>query len=227
MSAKQNLQGHRKFIWWGIFGFTILSIVYTFYTITVANFAFTYTTPPTPLGTLYSERWSRDFFFTGSLVLLFLVPVTAAFMSHSPCERDRQICHVVILGAFFLYFLVVFGFWSYDYSIANQGSCISHPPMHILNKCFKATATNAHNSANDPRWCCVNFNLAGSGCANTAICPGISAADLVVSGTFLFKFWFLFVILLMLMGNFVYVMGWFIPAVSENSFLCVCMYFLI
>ncbi len=207
MSAKATLQNRRALVWWGNLFFTTFLIIYAGYAITATSFEHTYQKPPSAPGTLQSERWSRDFFFVGSLIVLFLVPLTAAFMSDSPTARSsadccrgmfwRQLVHIFVVIILWIYFMVVMGFWAYDYGRANQG-----------------TVANQNNRANDDRWCCVHYAIATI-CDNTAVCPGLSAADLVISPLFLWRFWWLIVFLIFLMIDFVYTLAWFQPAVKN------------
>ncbi len=197
MSSKQALQNRRSVLWWGVLCFAVMLVVFLFYTPTTERFDFTYLKPPASPGTLYSERWSRDYFFVGSLVLLWLVPLSAAFMSDSPCKRGRQLLHIGILIVMWMYLMVVMGMWSFDYATANQ-----------------ATVANQFNRANDDRWCCVHYTLSGStACPNTAACAGVSAADFVVNPAFLWRFWWLIIYICFIMIDFFFTLVWFQPAV--------------
>jgi len=150
-------------------------------------------------GTLMSDRWDRNFWFTASFVLLWLIPVTAGFMVDGPLKDWRRILHIITVVLLWIYFMVVLGFWSYDYATANH-----------------STSGNARNQANDPRWCCVNYNVPGSKCLNTVGCtPGIGQADLIINPLFLFMFWYNFILILFLITDFGLVMGLFQPAVKD------------
>lgn len=197
MSAKQALQNRRSILWWGIFAFSVCLSLYLFYTPVTTIFEYTFQKPPSAPGTLFSERWSRDFFFIGTLVLLWLVPLTAAFMSDSPCRHGRQVLHVIVVLMLWVYFMVVMGFWIFDFAKANQG-----------------TAANQRNRANDDRWCCVHYVLAGAACENTAMCAGVTAADFVVNPAFLWRFWWLIVFIFFLVIDFYYTIRWFQPAIK-------------
>lgn len=209
MSAKATLQNRRALIWWGNLAFTVFWVVYVGYAIPATTFVHTYQKPPASPGTLQSDRWSRDFFFVGSLVLLILAPMTAAFMSDNPTARSRaeccrgmfwrQLIHIFTVVILWLYFMVVMGFWARDYGTANLG-----------------TSANQFNRANDDRWCCVYYTIASAGtCDNTVACTGMSAADLVPNPLFLWRFWWLIVFILFLMIDFAYTVGWFRIAVDN------------
>jgi hypothetical protein len=201
MSARQNVQSHRLFLWWGILILTTLWFIYTFFGVTATSFEYTYLKPAASPGTLYTERWSRDFFFTGSLLLFFLIPLTAAFMSDSPCKTWRRILHIFTVVVLWLYFVVILVLWAYDYAHANNGD-----------------ATNQYNRANDDRWCCYYRNVAGVSCPNTADCPGVSPAMFVVNPLFLWRFWWLLVFVLLMMAHFGYILWGFQPAVQ--AYVC-------
>jgi hypothetical protein len=88
---------------------------------------------------------------------------------------------VLILIGFIYYLCVVCFSWSF-----------------LLAKANSPQADNVDNSANDPRFCCVNFNLGG--CPNSpnpsaspplagyGCTPGLGQADLIPNGVFVFKF---------------------------------------
>jgi hypothetical protein len=207
MSAKATLQNRRALIWWGNLAFVVFWIVFAGYAITATSFEHTYQKPPGSPGTLHTDRWSRDFFFVGSLVLLILVPMTSAFMSDNPTARSREECcrgmfwrqliHIFTVVILWVYFMVVMGFWARDYAIANNGS-----------------AANQFNRANDDRWCCVYYGIASAGtCDNTSVCPGMSAADLVTNPLFLWRFWWLVIFIIFLVIDFAYTVAWFRIAV--------------
>ena len=208
MSAKATLQNRRALLWWGNLFFTTFLVIYASFAMTATTFKYTYLEPPASPGELRTDRWSRDFFFVASLVLLFLIPVTSAFMSDNPTAKSkvdccrgmfwRQMIHIFVVVILWLYFMVVMGFWAFDYGTANQG-----------------TVANQNNRANDDRWCCVYYTLSVPACSNTAACPGMSAADLVTNPLFLWRFWWLVIFILFLMVDFVYTIGWFQPAVRN------------
>lgn len=200
MSAELKALNQRRFwLWIWILIWAIVLILFLFWTPTATNFEHTFQKPPSSPGTLRSDRWSRDFWFTGTLVVLFLIPLTAAFMSDSPTSHDRRKLHVFLVVLLFIYFVVVMILWAFDYAAAN-----------------KPEVGNARNRANDDRWCCVNFALDPTACDNTASCtPGVGQADLITNRSFVFKFWMLFACNVMMILDFIYVMGFFQVAVQN------------
>ncbi len=200
MESQQSALNFRRTVLWGwIIVFTAALFPFLFWTMTATNFEYTYLRPPSAPGTLRSERWSRDFFFIGSLLLLFLVPLTAAFMAENPCKHGRRTAHIFVVVLLFLLYATISGFWIFDYANAN-----------------KAEAWNAHNNANDYRWCCVNFAIVGSDCLNTVACtPGVGQGDLIANRSFVFRFGYLLAFLFLLIVDFVYVMAVFQRAVQD------------
>jgi uncharacterized membrane protein len=201
-----SIQTSRTIVWFFILFFTLALIPYTFYTATASRYEYTYELPPASPGSLRTTRWSADFFFVGSLVLLWPVPLTLAFMVDDPLSSGRLVFHVILLVMLSLYYLVVMAFWAFDYAKANEQS-----------------SGNAGNPANDPRWCCVNYALspasttAGAVCLNTVACPGLSQADLHVDELFLFKFWYLVAFLVMFGIDFVIVLANFRYAAASAA----------
>lgn len=173
-------------IWLGIALYCGALIVFQFYGMTASNYHHTYFASNPP-GTLQSDRLNGNFWFTGSLVLYWLVPITSAFMMAAPAIKGRRDMHLFLVTGLWLYFTVVMGFWAFDYSSANQG-----------------TTANAHNQANDDRWCCVHSQVAGPACPTlTAPCaPAVSAGQLNINQVFIWKFWFNVTFLVLLVVDF-------------------------
>jgi hypothetical protein len=184
-------------IWIGILIYVLVLLLFQFYSPTANQFENTYLRPPASPGVLHSEFWNKDFWFSCTFVLLWLIPLTAAFMTTYATTSGIRIFHIVLVVLFFLYFMIVLYITAFDYANANVG-----------------TAGNSKNKANDLRWCCYYYTLPGSGCLNTAPCnPAVGPGDFVVNGNFLWQFWLNFVMVIFLIIDFIYVMVYFQPAV--------------
>lgn len=199
---RESLGTMKTVLWTLIFLFAGIVFFYTFWSLLASTYAHTYQRPATaPTGNLYSQRFSADFFFTGSLLLLFFVPLTLAFVLDNPYSKARQTFHIVFVMLLIIYFVVILLFWGIGfYATAND-----------------QTAGNANNPANDDRWCCVNYVIAGTSCDVTVACPGVSQGMLGVNPVFLYKFWFLFVMILLLIVEFAYVASKFPPLAREYA----------
>lgn len=167
--------------WIAIWANVVLYVCYVFWALTASPYLHTYLLPAGQPGTLTSQWWSGDFFATGSLSALIVLLMSSAWLAAHPLERRALISHLIILGVGFLYYLAILCFvFSYPLARANVPS-----------------AENSANPANDARWCCVNYNLGG--CPNSpnvhavpalagyGCNPGLSQADLIPSGTYIFK----------------------------------------
>lgn len=194
-------------IWWyWFFIFVIFVPTMIFYrgwapAAYTAKYTYVESTPP---GTLVSER--GDFRFIAQIlnVLLWLIPLTAAFMLSKPGENSIQIFRLVLLILLLIWFIIVFGFGAGDWANANDTS----------------DPSNFSNPANDYRWCCVHFNLPGSGCTNQgtdandgACVPGVGVGDLSTNGDFLYGFWFNVLLILLTIFDLAYMMLVFRPEV--------------
>lgn len=161
---------------------TVLLIGYLFWALTASNYVFSYLLPAGHPGALTSQRWSGDFFVTGSLAALFVLILSGAEVAARPTQGKGLTVHLILLLVWFLYYLCVICFvWSFTLAKANAPE-----------------AGNALNPANDPRYCCVNYNLGG--CPNSpnpsaspalagyGCTQGLGQADLIPNGVYLFKF---------------------------------------
>ena len=189
MSTKPSLPGGNNVLWTLTLFFTVLTLFYTFWAVTASNFQHTHLRPSTaPTGSLYSERFTADFFFTGSLLLLFFVSLSFAWILANPYNETKQIVHIVFTMLLFIYMVVILLFWGIGmYSTANR-----------------AEAGNANNPANDDKWCSVNFGIAGTACANTAGIVGVTQESLTIDPVFLYKFWFLLVFIVLVALHIIY-----------------------
>lgn len=181
--------------------FAALVLFYTFWAVTASTFEHTRLRPATaPTGSLYSRRFTADFFFTGSLLLLFFIPFSFAWLLGSPSSVARQNTHIMFTALLLIYMIVILLFWGIGfYASANLG-----------------TPGNAGNPANDDDWCSVYYTVAGNACGNTAPIMGVTASSLVVNPVFLYKFWFLFVFIIVLIAHFIFVASKF-PALQRKN----------
>lgn len=140
-------------------------------------------------GILTNERWNTDFVLTATLLFHLAVPVSLAYALDSPLRTWRRTMHIILVLLLFVFGIISMSFWAVDYSHANE-----------------ATANNARNPANDPRWCNLNYAIPGSGCPQTAPTPGLIPSMLTIASPFLWKFWFLVVWLILLILDFAAVM---------------------
>lgn len=149
-------------------------------------------------GVLTNERWNADFVLTATLLFHLLVPLTLIFSIDAPLRSWRRTLHCVLTIVFFAYGIAAMIYWALLYRNANDSS-----------------ASNAHNPANDKRWCNVYYATPGSGCLQTLPTPGLVASMLVVDSAFLWKFWFLVVWLFFLVVDFAITIAVYRPAVNE------------
>jgi hypothetical protein len=197
--AQDSLEFYCNLYWAALFVNTVLLVCYLFWALTASNFQHTYFAPPAQPGTLSSQRWSADFFATGSLAALFVLIISGAWVVSKPLRGQGLFIHFVLLIIAFLYYLVVLCFiWSFQLARANVPS-----------------ADNAGNSANDARWCCVNYNLGGCpNSPNNNVLPhipgfpctpgGIGQADLIPDGVFVMKFCCLIIALVLMLIDAMY-----------------------
>jgi len=188
-------------LWCGIAIYAAALLFFQSYAMTASTFAYTFVARNiTGPGTLYSERWSRDFFYTAAIPFLWLVPLSMAFMLGAIFSKDRRALHIACVVVIWMAFMVFFSLACFDYAHANQ-----------------PTLSNAHNPANSDRWCCIYFNITGSGCPNVAPCnPGVGPAELEVNHVFKYKFWFTLVFLILLIFDFVLMITWVPDAVDSK-----------
>lgn len=201
-SSPPSLPFGKPVLWTLTLLFAALVLFYTFWAVTASTYEHTYLRPATaPTGSLYSQRFTADFFFTGSLLLLFFVPFSFAWLLENPGSGVRQNVHIMFTALLLVYMIVILLFWGIGfYPNANAG-----------------TAGNAANPANDNRWCCVYYTIAGSACPNTVGCPGVVASMFGINDVFLYKFWFLFVFIVLLIVHFAFVASKFPALRSENG----------
>jgi len=174
--------------WAFIFVFWAVMIPLGFWVPTAWPTEFTYETS-TPPGTLVSTRWDWQFWSVGMYVLLWTIPITLAFALSYPMSFSVRTFHIVLLLLLFIWFVVQMVFGIVYYARANG-----------------TESDNYDNPANDPRWCCVYFNLPGAPCQNTVACvPGVGIGDLMVDKSFLFRFYYNIVLIVFIIVDFFYV----------------------
>jgi hypothetical protein len=197
--ARKRLTSTRRWLWVWVLLWVVVLLFANFYGVTASEYKYTYLEPAASPGTLHTQRWSYGFFFTGSFALLWLVPLTMAYMSDAPHKGGRQTLHAVLTILMLMYWVAIMITWSLDLGNAN-----------------KVSAANGANEANDPRWCCLYFNLVGAGCPNTAACtPGVGAGDLIVNPLFVFKYAFTWIAVAMLAIDFLVTVCVFRARVSD------------
>jgi flagellar basal body-associated protein FliL len=181
------------FVWVGALGL----VGYVGWSLTASNYEYTYLKPSDAPGQLRSDRWSADFWFTFTLPLLFILPISAGFMVDGPHSVTRARVRIVIVSILFVYFVIAMGWFSSYYAEAN-----------------KAYTGNSHNPANDKRWCCVNRNLDPIFCTNlvnTQCDPPVGQNELHVDNVFLFKFWGLIIMLFLIILDFIFTVFVYMP----------------
>lgn len=178
--------------WVYILVFTLAFLLYGFYAPTASIFENTYERNYKPTDLYFTQRWSPQFFYVGSIVFLCLVPLTLAFALEDTIGAQtrsgslvfrRFIFHLVVVAVLMIWFgITVLIFGSVNWANANRGE-----------------ASNAFNPSNDPRWCCFYFALE-TGCFTKQACNvGGSITDLTVNGVFLFYYWFGVAFILMML----------------------------
>jgi hypothetical protein len=168
--------------WVFILLYTLGLLVYCFWAPTASTFENTYERNYKPTDQFYSQRWSPQFFYIGSVTFWWLVPLTLAFaLDDTEGSKTaggtvfrRFIFHFVVLTLLLIWFSIttlIFG--SINWSQANRPE-----------------ASNAYNPANDDRWCCFYYTFE-TGCFTKQPCNvGGAPADLKTNGLFLFEYWF-------------------------------------
>lgn len=181
------------FVWVGTLGL----VGYVGWSLAASNYEYTYLKPSDAPGQLMSDRWSADFWFTFTLPLLFVLPLSAGFMVAGPESVARARVRIVIQSLLFVYFVIGMGWFSSYYAEAN-----------------KAYTGNSHNPANDKRWCCVNRNLDPIYCTNlvnTQCNPAVGQNELHVDNVFLFKFGGLVIMLFIMILDFIFTIFVYMP----------------
>jgi hypothetical protein len=168
--------------WIFILIYAIGLLIYCFWGPTASTFENTYERNYKPTDLFFSQRWSPQFFYIGSVTFWWLIPLTLAFAlddtegsktQGGPVFR-RIIFHLVVLTILLIWFSIttlIFG--SINWSQANRPE-----------------ASNAYNPANDDRWCCFYYTFE-VGCFTKQPCNvGGAPTDLKTNGLFLFDYWF-------------------------------------
>lgn len=196
--------------WVYILIYTIGFLIYGFFGPTATNFDYTYQRNYKPTDIFYSQWWTPQFFYIGSIVFLCLVPITLAFgMDDTQGSQTRAgtvvfrriIFHLVVVVILLVWFgITTLIFQSINWANANRGD-----------------ASNVYNQANDPRFCCFYFNLE-VGCFTKQACnAGGSISELTVNGVFLFNYWFSVAYILLMVVDVVIVLLVIQPAFQEGQ----------
>jgi len=183
---------------------------------TLQTFEYTYLLPPAHPGALTSSRWTFYYWTVALFVLLWVVPITLAFAiedteghptedSNATGKGDgvifrRLVFHLIVTALLTLWYVAVFIYYMTLWANANT-----------------TTPSNFQNPANDPRFCCVYYNL-DPHCTNTAPCdPGVSADMLVTNQVFLYTMWFGFIFIVALLVDLLLVMCLVLPSYRAHA----------
>jgi hypothetical protein len=162
------------------------------------TFDYTYQRPIGTPGVLQSQRYSFYYWVTALFVTVWVVPLSLAFAlddtkgkasgTKGPPMFWRIIVHIVLVALLLMWYVAIF--------------------IYGLTLWANANGTgpgNVWNPANDPRWCCVYYNLENHAtspefpCVNTAPCsPGVDATMLATNPVFLYQLWFGFIFIVAL-----------------------------
>lgn len=169
---------------------TLCYILFAFYAPTAANYQYTFQVPGM-LGILQSQRWSFDFFVTGSISWLVLIPVSMACVLANPTSTVARTFHVVVGGILGVWFTAtcIFGF----INLANAN---------------KIDPTNYFNPFNSDRWC-LNNGAPGLPCFVTS---STSNDPLFPNGTAQYELWWRFSFLFIIAAGIMIATGIITPA---------------
>ncbi len=153
------------------FAFCLIFIVPSIVTATYEYTAFRGSVP----GTVTSERWNTDYWFTLTLALYFYLPFGMLYTIIFYKRRGAHIAHVVLLCLIGVHQVIGFGFFARSYSLANN-----------------VNVDNVRNPANSVFYCCVSevYDLVGNGCIKQGPCtPGVMKDQLQPDPAFSWKLW--------------------------------------
>lgn len=193
----KNRIGAESYYWIFIFVFVGIWIPFRLFVPLSVQVRHTYELPSTAcVNRLTSDRWSWQFMREALFVLYLLIPVTGAFMIWTRSSTGIWV-HVIFLFALSIWAVIML---SYDVvDIRNANVPPSDPDW------------NPANLATDKRWCLVYAGQPGTDlvCANTGPCmgPGVSAVsfeDLRVDGPFSFRVAFNVILMVLMLGDFVF-----------------------
>ena len=209
--------------WVFIFIYWLLATIFQGVSAPLQNFDFSYQRPIGTPGTLQSQRGSFYAFVIAFYVTIWIVPITLAFALEDTKGRPtvasdgigkgsgivfwRMILQLVLVALLLLLYMGIFIYGITLWSGANGTG-----------------PGNYWNPANDPRWCCVWYNLVDHTtdgafpCVNTAPCsPGISADMLVPNPVFLFTLWFGFVFIVAMLVDLLLVLCMVRPTYEAHA----------
>ena len=161
--------------WAFLFVIVILAHLFVAYIPLAHTSQYTYFQDQTaPSATVFSERWSLQWWFAGSPILLWAVTFSAAFMLAYYRSNWPKIFHIMLTTLVLIWFLVMVGFGIFYWINAND-------------------PTIPDNPANSLKYCCV-FGASHVECPNNpsgSVCPfAIGPNDLTVNSDFFIDFWF-------------------------------------
>lgn len=174
MTAVNRRRALEVVYWLFVVVFLVIYSVLRFYWPAAAIYRDTYQLPVASPGALVSDFWTWDFIREGLYVFSLLIPFSGLFMVWTR-NKEGQGTHIIVLFIFLFYFAVMAAF----------------DVRYIINA--NVPPTNPHwvptNLATDRRWCCVyaSLPLTERICANTALCPGVTAEMLTIDPSFLFR----------------------------------------
>lgn len=192
------LSRFRNGLWVCIWIFFVLYAPVIFVSGSTGRYRHTYELPRNSPGTLTSDFWSFDWWFSSSMFLMLLLPFSASFMLNAPSKEWRRNMHVFFCISLALYFLPAACVWSYNVHWANYPA-----------------SWNALNPANSQKWCCINRVIAPTVCLNDVPCTGVTQSNLFIYGYFLIKFVGTWVFVVLCVLEIFVVFYGFIPAVEE------------
>lgn len=128
-----------------------------------------------PPGTLLSDRWNRDYWFTLTLSLFFYLPFGMLITIIYSKARGVHYTHVSLMFVLIVHQVLGMGFWAYDYHYGNQ-----------------IVPGNGRNIFNSVDYCCVEdvIALPNNGCFQVGPCvPSVTKDQLQIDPAALWKFW--------------------------------------
>lgn len=162
-----------RIIGWTYIGiFTLCYLLFAFYAPTAANYRHTYQQAGS-VGTLQSQRWSFDFFVTGSISWLVLAPLTMAALLSFPTRVWAKVLHAVVVAVLVIWIASIFVYGAINLANANKNE-----------------PSNYHNPFNDDHWC-LSYAAPGTPC-EISVPTQPPTTPLYANGTAMYQlFWFL------------------------------------
>ncbi len=178
LSVKANARRSAEAAYWVFALMVFLTLmVFYFFMSTLSPFIYTYQLPSNTPGTLTSDVGSFRYVLRGLLVLWIMMPLTGLFMIWIKNSPGNGI-HIGVLSVLIAWFIVTLVFNSITMAEANRAP--SDPNW------------DAHNPADDYRWCCLYGGQPGTErrCANTAPCAAlpVTAGQLTFNSNYVAQF---------------------------------------